>query len=163
MYTSCMGARSVAQGQPLTSRPILPAVVATMKFNRAAFTRSILEGFKPLAPEFHLRRTARVYAYEHVDVYASDDVKVRIFVAHPELPHVVISVDSSPPREYHYSPAKHLAASKERARYYRALDNGQGATELYRQVASAQVASVGRAIQAIRSGKRVGSAWKRRP
>jgi hypothetical protein len=136
------------------------------KVNRARFMREILRGFVFLTSEFGLRRSSRVYAYEHVDRYRDDHLLVSIYVAHPELPFITIRVNSEPARDYSFWPDGQRDVAKIKRRYYRELEkhstSNAAVAEIYQEVAALQAAAVRTAVKAIRAKRRLGPVWAKK-
>ena len=137
-----------------------------MTFNRPRFCKSILRKFAFLATDNKLPRKSGVASYEFFDRYEDADVMVYIFVAHPELPHIELTVKGAKPGSYHYASSGNKSAAALQRRYYAAVGDSPKSfvdtAALYEEFVDLQAAAVRSAMAVIgRNSRRFGPEWKK--
>lgn len=92
-----------------------------MKFNRHAFSKSLLQKFAFLTKEYGLRRRDLGAADEFVDRYQNENLAVTITLSYPELPFTIVAVRMPRAVSYRYRATPDHAAATLKRQYYQAL------------------------------------------
>lgn len=95
--------------------------MASMRFNRTAFSTLLLRKFAFLSKECGLRKQDLGAADEFVDRYLDRSTAVTITLSYPELPMVVLATKAPSPISYRYVGLKGQLAGQLKKQYYACL------------------------------------------